>query len=130
MLHKLVIIALAVVGTIAACSDSTSNSKSTADSATAAAPAKPADPDVEKGLALVGQSDCFQCHKIDEDHTGPAYVAVAKRYAAAPADTVKFIASKIITGGAGRWGSVQMTAHPELSQADAELMTKYVLSLK
>ena len=36
----------------------------------------------------------------------------------------------IIAGGAGIWGAVPMTPHPQISQADAEQMVKYVLLLK
>jgi len=43
---------------------------------------------------------------------------------------VTYLAKKIIAGGSGVWGSVPMTAHPELSQADAEQMVKYILLLK
>ena len=38
-------------------------------------------------------------------------------------------AGKIMKGGSGVWGEIPMTAHPDLSQADAEKMAMYVLSL-
>jgi cytochrome c len=88
-----------------------------------------ANPDYEKGLALVGQSDCLTCHKIDEMLTGPAYRDIANKYAGA--DTaVKYLAGKIISGGTGVWGQVMMTPHASLSQEDAEAMVKYILLLK
>ncbi len=88
-----------------------------------------ANPDYEKGLALVGQSDCLTCHKIDEMLTGPSYRDIANKYAGA--DTaVKYLAGKIISGGNGVWGEVMMTPHTSLSQEDAEAMAKYILLLK
>lgn len=87
------------------------------------------DPEVEKGLEIAAKSDCATCHKIEEKNIGPAWRDVANKYAGA--DTaVAYLSKKIIDGGAGVWGEVPMAAHPTFSQADAEAVAKYVLSLK
>lgn len=86
-------------------------------------------PDYEKGLELVGKSDCFTCHKVNEPSTGPAYQAVAAKYPNNPA-VIDSLSEKVIKGGAGNWGVVPMTPHPQLSKEDAVAMVKYVLSLK
>ena len=83
-----------------------------------------------KGLELIGQSDCLTCHKVNEASTGPAYALVAEKYKDAADTTITRIAGKIISGGSGIWGTVPMTPHPQISQADAEQMVKYVLLLK
>lgn len=93
------------------------------------AAAAAADPDVEKGLALVGQSDCAGCHKVLEPSVGPAHAEVAKKYENTEAN-INMLADKIMNGGSGNWGTVPMAAHPGISKADAVLMAKYVLSLK
>jgi cytochrome c len=87
------------------------------------------DPQVEKGLTLVGQSDCFTCHKVNEAGIGPAYTAVSAKYQGRT-DVIDSLAQKIITGGAGNWGAVPMTPHPAISKEDATSMVKYILSLK
>jgi cytochrome c len=88
------------------------------------------DPEVTKGLELVGKSDCFTCHKVAETSPlGPAYEAVAAKYPDNDA-VVDSLSQKIIKGGFGNWGTIPMTPHPDLSEADAKAMTKYVLSLK
>ncbi len=87
------------------------------------------DPEVARGLELVGKSDCFTCHKVVDASTGPAYEAVAAKYPDNDA-VIDSLAKKIITGGVGNWGTVSMPSHPDLSEADAKAMTKYVLSLK
>lgn len=92
-------------------------------------PAAAADADVEKGLALVGQSDCAGCHKVLEPSVGPAHAEVAKKYENTEAN-INMLAEKIMNGGSGNWGTVPMAAHPGVSKADAVLMAKYVLSLK
>ena len=87
-------------------------------------------PDYQKGIDLIGQSDCLTCHKIDEKLNGPSYRDVANRYANHPDTIISYLAGKIITGGKGYWGEVYMTPHAGLSQADAEAMVKYIMLLK
>jgi cytochrome c len=92
-------------------------------------PAAAANSDVDKGLALVGQSDCGGCHKPFEQSVGPAHAEVAKKYENTEAN-INMLAEKIMKGGSGNWGTVPMAAHPGISKEDAVLMAKYVLSLK
>ena len=90
---------------------------------------KPKSADYQKGLELVAKSDCFTCHKVKETATGPAYEAVAARYQATP-EVIDTLANKVISGGSGKWGTVPMLPHPQLSKEDATVMVKYILSLK
>ncbi|NOT52670.1 MAG: c-type cytochrome [Chitinophagaceae bacterium] len=87
-------------------------------------------PDYQNGLALVTKSDCLTCHKIDEKVTGPSYRDIANKYGDMPDTIISHLAGKVISGGTGTWGQVFMTPHPNLSQADAEAMVKYILLLK
>ena len=96
------------------------------------APALPAgitQADYDKGLALVAQSDCLTCHKINEKLTGPAYQEIADKYEINDAN-ITMLAGKVIKGGSGNWGTIPMTPHDGLSEDDAKAMVKYVLSLK
>jgi cytochrome c len=121
----------------AACGGSGDASKTGSKDSAAAAPASgssgvsAAD---EKGLELIGASDCTTCHRLNAStpgvSTGPAYSEVAAKYAPAADTTVNRIVHKIITGGSGIWGSVPMTPHPQLAEADIREMVKYILSLK
>lgn len=88
------------------------------------------DPDYKKGLALVAGSDCFTCHKVDEQFTGPSYKDVAIKYAGMPDTIITHLAGKIINGGTGVWGAIYMTEHKTISQEDAEAMVKYIMKLK
>ena len=120
---------------LAACggNDKQNSTTVSTDSATVEKPAAAnditANPDYQKGLALIGQSDCLTCHKISEKLTGPSYQDVANKYAGS--DTaVAYLTAKILKGGKGVWGTVPMTPHPLLPPADAEQMVKYILLLK
>ncbi|MBC6490053.1 c-type cytochrome [Flavihumibacter stibioxidans] len=83
----------------------------------------------EKGIELIAGNDCLTCHKVNEKSIGPSYTDVANKYNADDA-TIADLAGKIIKGGSGVWGEVPMTAHPQLSEDDAKIMVKYILSLK
>ena len=88
-----------------------------------------ANPDYQKGLELIGKSDCLTCHKIKDKLTGPSYHDVAAKYESNE-ENIKLLAGKIIKGGKGVWGEIPMTPHPQINEADAEQMVKYILLLK
>ncbi|MDB5262939.1 MAG: cytochrome [Adhaeribacter sp.] len=84
---------------------------------------------VQQGEVLVAYSDCYSCHKEDKKVIGPAFRDIAERYPVQPA-YVQMLAQRIITGGSGSWGQAIMSPHPKVSQAEAEIMVSYILSLK
>ncbi len=85
--------------------------------------------DIKKGQALISQSDCLACHKVEEKLLGPSYKDVANKYPNNAA-TIAQLANKIKKGGSGVWGAIPMSPHPALSDDDAKAMVKYILSLK
>jgi cytochrome c len=91
-----------------------------------AAPAATAD--AGNGKALIEGSDCRTCHQDNAKVIGPSYADVAKKYPNTP-ENVKMLAEKVIKGGKGNWGEIPMTPHPNVSQADAEAMVSYILSM-
>lgn len=129
---------IAIISIIAACGgggtetkggDSATGSSTGTENTAPAATDVTANPDYKAGLALIGKNDCLGCHKTTEKLTGPAYVDVAKKYAGV--DTaIAYLSKKIMAGGSGVWGTIPMAGHPQLSQADAEQMVKYILLLK
>ncbi len=98
--------------------------------ATEVTEASPSDnPDYQKGLDLIAKNDCLTCHKVNEASIGPAYQLVANKYENTDA-TIDTLAHKVIKGGAGNWGQIPMSAHPQVSLDDAKTMVKYVMTLK
>jgi cytochrome c len=81
----------------------------------------------KSGETLMANSDCNTCHNAQSKIIGPALVDIAKKYKESDVD---MLADKIIKGGSGNWGTVPMTAHADLSLADAKEMVKYILSVK
>jgi cytochrome c len=83
---------------------------------------------ISQGESLIKASDCKTCHHKVNKIIGPSHTDVAKKYEFTKAN-VELMASKIIKGGSGVWGEVPMSAHADITQADAEKMARYVLSL-
>ena len=88
--------------------------------AAVAAGQNPGPNDTEK---LIQASDCSSCHAVDHDVVGPAYSAIAKRYAG-QADVLAKLAGKIKDGGNG------MTPHPDLTDAQRRQMVAWILTRK
>ncbi|MGV3503018.1 MAG: PA14 domain-containing protein [Adhaeribacter sp.] len=78
--------------------------------------------------AIMDKSDCNTCHNRTEKTIGPAYTAIAQKYQTSP-QTQEMLVQKVIQGGAGNWGQVPMTPHPDLSKEDAGTLVAYILSL-
>jgi cytochrome c len=66
---------------------------------------------------------------MKDKSVGPSYMAIAERYKEDKA-TIKKLAAKVISGGAGVWGEFAMSAHPQLSIQQASDIVSYVLSVK
>ncbi len=122
--------ALTVLAFMAACGGNTEKKAAPAAApATSETSSPSSNPDYQKGLELIAKSDCLTCHKVSEKLTGPAYKEVAAKYENTE-ENVAMLAGKVIKGGSGNWGTIPMTPHPQLSEADAKQMVKYVLLLR
>jgi cytochrome c len=135
MKKQLFMIAL-VIACLYACNNSPEKSAATpAVTAEKTEPAAPAaddyskNPDYQKGLDIIGKTDCLTCHKIEETSTGPAYRDIANKYTN-DEKTIDMLAQKIIKGGSGVWGQVPMAAHPTLTPEEAKQLAKYVMIFK
>lgn len=79
------------------------------------------------GEQIIESLDCSGCHSVSEKMVGPSYQQIAGKYSDKDAE---MLASKIIEGGSGVWGSVPMSAHPQVPKEDAKKMVAYILSQK
>ncbi|MFA6275715.1 MAG: c-type cytochrome [Pedobacter sp.] len=111
---------------LAACGGSTSNSETAATTAPATSESKPA---MEPGELLIVKSDCIGCHHKEDKLIGPAYQEIAAKYPSTD-ENVNLLADKIVKGGKGVWGNIPMTPHTKITNDEAKLMVKYILTLK
>ncbi|MBT2623414.1 MULTISPECIES: c-type cytochrome [Chryseobacterium] len=79
------------------------------------------------GSQIIETLDCTGCHTVNERMIGPSYQEIADKYSE---KDIEMLASKIIEGGSGAWGSVPMQPHPQVSKEDAKKMVEYILSQK
>jgi cytochrome c551/c552 len=75
---------------------------------------------------LARQSACMACHGIANQAVGPAFRAIAARYAG-DAQAGARLAAKVRQGGNGVWGQVPMPSQPQLKEADARALVQWIL---
>ena len=78
---------------------------------------------------LARARNCLGCHSVERKLVGPAFKAVAVRYAA-DREAPTRLASKVILGGSGVWGNAVMPPNPKLSEAEARQLVGWILGLK
>jgi cytochrome c len=78
---------------------------------------------------LAKAKNCMACHSVNAKLVGPAYKDVAAKYAGQKGAEDKLVA-KVQKGGAGVWGAVPMPANPQVNEAEARSLVKWVLSQK
>lgn len=81
------------------------------------------------GSRYIAANDCLTCHKIDEQAFGPSYKQIANRYEFNQGN-VENLADRIIKGGKGLWGQNAMTPHPNITEPEAQEMSRYILLLR
>lgn len=78
---------------------------------------------------LAQKKACMACHGIDKKIVGPAYLDVAKKYKGQK-DAEAKLTQKVLKGGGGVWGTMAMPANPQVNEAEARQLVKWILSLK
>ena len=78
---------------------------------------------------LAKAKNCMACHAVANKLVGPAYKDVAAKYAGQKDAEAKLV-TKVIKGGSGVWGAIPMPANPQVSEAEAKTLVKWVLAQK
>jgi len=78
---------------------------------------------------LAQDKSCLACHQIDKKLVGPAYKDVAKKYAGNK-DAEAMLMKKVRAGGTGVWGQIPMPPNTGVSEKEAQILVKWVLSQK
>jgi cytochrome c len=79
-------------------------------------------------LALAEKSACLNCHDMDKKMVGPAFKAIAAKYAQRE-DGQTYLVDKISKGGTGVWGAIPMPGMAYLPPTDIATMAKWILTL-
>ncbi|SFU35685.1 c-type cytochrome [Pseudoduganella namucuonensis] len=78
---------------------------------------------------LAKAKNCMACHAVANKVVGPAFKDVAAKYAGQKDAEAKLM-GKVIKGGSGTWGAIPMPANPQVSEAEAKTLVKWVLAQK
>jgi cytochrome c len=78
---------------------------------------------------LAKAKNCMACHANDKKLVGPSYKDVAAKYAS-DKDAAAKLAKKIREGGVGAWGQIPMPANPQVSEAEALTLSRWILTIK
>ena len=78
---------------------------------------------------LAKAKNCMACHAVANKLVGPAFKDVAAKYAGQK-DAEAKLTAKIIKGGSGTWGAVPMPANPQVSDAEAKTLVKWIMAQK
>ena len=84
---------------------------------------------VPAGFAAMKNSDCLNCHGVNQRIVGPPFLEIANRYRDQP-DAMPETVKRIIQGSAGVWGEVPMLPHSQLAEQEVEQMVKWIYGLK
>lgn len=77
-------------------------------------------------VELARRKACLSCHGVDRRIVGPSFREVAGRYKG-QASTEARLLDKLRRGGSGNWGPLSMPPMPDLSEADAALLVRWIL---
>jgi cytochrome c len=77
-------------------------------------------------LLAITTLPCFNCHMSNDKLIGPSFQTIAAKYpySAAAEDA---LSKKIIGGSVGRWGDIPMPSHPEVEEAQAKEIARWIL---
>ena len=78
---------------------------------------------------LAKAKNCLACHSVDAKVVGPGYKEVAAKYKGDKSAEAKLV-QKVLKGGSGAWGPVPMPPNPQVTEAEATTLVKWILSLK
>ncbi len=77
---------------------------------------------------LAQDKACLSCHQVAKKVVGPAFQDVAKKYKG-DAKAEEHIMGVIKGGSKGVWGAVPMAKQPQVNDADAASLAKWIMSL-
>ena len=78
---------------------------------------------------LYKTKNCFACHRIDRTTLGPSFRNIAAKYVEDKGADV-LLAKKIREGSVGAWGQVPMPPQPQVTEAEALTLARWILERK
>lgn len=81
------------------------------------------------GMRRMKQSDCFNCHAVDQTRVGPPLLAIANKYRGQEGAQEASV-QRVIKGSTGVWGKIPMIPHSHHTIDEIREMVAWVYSLE
>lgn len=78
---------------------------------------------------LAKAKNCMACHTVATKLIGPGFKEVAVKYTGQK-DAEDKLVKKVLKGGSGVWGTAVMPANPQVSEAEARTLVKWIMVQK
>ncbi|MBM3346137.1 MAG: c-type cytochrome [Betaproteobacteria bacterium] len=78
---------------------------------------------------LAQEKACLACHAVDKKVVGPSYKEIAAKYKADKGAEAN-LAKKIRAGSVGVFGQVPMPPNTTVSEKEAQILAKWIMSQK
>jgi cytochrome c len=84
---------------------------------------------MDPGMSLMKQSDCFNCHAVEQRVIGPALMEIAAKYRG-QAGAMEASIKRVREGSTGAWGPIPMLPHPQHTTDEVAIMLRWVYGLE
>ena len=74
------------------------------------------------------QSDCFNCHTMEQPLVGPPLMKIAEKYRG-QAGALDTSVKRVLLGSVGVWGQVPMLPHSQHTEDELNIMVRWIYSL-
>jgi cytochrome c len=79
-----------------------------------------------EGADLVKSAGCTACHGVTNKVVGPAFRDIGAKYAQ-DANAAATLVGKVKQGGVGAWGQIPMPPQPQVKDADAQAIVRWIV---
>jgi cytochrome c len=84
--------------------------------------------DADPGFTRMKQSDCFNCHAVEQPMVGPALIKIAEKYRG-QGGALDGAVKRVLNGSVGVWGQVPMLPHPQHTEDELNIMVRWIFAL-
>jgi cytochrome c len=78
---------------------------------------------------LAQDKACLTCHQVDRKLVGPSYKEIAAKYRN-DKNAMASLSKSVRSGSQGKWGQVPMPPNATVSDKEAQVLVKWILSQK
>jgi cytochrome c len=82
----------------------------------------------DPGFLRMKQSDCFNCHAVEQPLVGPPLMKIADKYRG-QAGALDAAVKRVLQGSVGIWGQTPMLPHSQHTEDELNIMVRWIFAL-